>query len=159
GDSLKLFGVSDPFLKNSKSYNDRPVFTADFSKKKLYATHANSYRIQVYSTNTLQRTAYFGRKSSSFGVLKEEIPITLSRKERFRRALEESITELVYTTENYILVFFVNVSEKWLETKNLNSLNYYCAVYDKESHNFLDEIQLPYRLGLAKGEKLYLIED
>lgn len=159
GDSLKLFGMSDPFLKYSKSAYDRTVFTADFPENKLYAAHENSYRMQIFNAETHRRLAYFGRQSSNFGLLKEEIPTTLSRKEQSLRRLDESGTELIYTTKDYILFFFINISKEWLETKNLNTLDYYCAVYDKKSHDFLDEIELPYRLGLVAGDRLYLIED
>jgi hypothetical protein len=159
GDSVRLFGKSDPFLKYSKSSYDRTVFTAEFSDNKLYAAHENSYRIQSYDVNTLQRLSYFGHQSKNFGLLKEEIPINLSRNERFKRRLDESGTELIYTTKDYILFFFINISMEWLKTKKLDTLDYYCVVYDKKSHAFLDEIKLPYRLGLVAGNKLYFTEN
>src|SRR5699024_8470657 len=103
GDNLKLFGNYDPSLKNSKSSHDRTIFTADFVENLFYTTHANSYRIQAYNIDTGDRVAYFGHQSKNFGVLQEEISRSLSREERFRRRLKESETELIYSTEKYII--------------------------------------------------------
>jgi hypothetical protein len=65
----------------------------------------------------------------------------------------------VYFLPEYLLHYFVILTEEFQQTRDHNDKIHYINLYDKESYNSYGEIELPYFLGNVIGDKLYLIEN
>lgn len=153
----QVFGQYDEYLDEILPSTSRPVIHEEGTK--IYTSHSNSYRIQVFDKNTGERSQYFGFKSKHFGDLEEQIDPSEPLEQRFKKGFEESSTRMLHTDNRYLYLFFINGSEEWLAGKDLQTLNYFLMIYDKTSGHFLGEIQLPHRLSYALGNAFYLLED
>lgn len=153
----QVFGRYDEYLDEILPSTSRPVIYED--EAKIYTSHSNSYRVQVFDKNTGERAQYFGYKSKHFGNLEEQIDPREPLEQRFRKGFEESSTRMLHTDEGHLYLFFINGSEEWLAGKDLQALNYFLMIYDKKTGHFLDEIQLPHRLSYALGNTFYLLEN
>jgi hypothetical protein len=159
-DTVLYKGKYDPYLLNVKSRYNRPFLALDANESILYTSHQNSYRIQEYDLMNEQRLSYFGFKTESFGegLLKPATKRGAS-KENYLRTLNESATRKVFFTKHYVGNFYLNGTEAWYDSKDLKDLNYYLAIYDRETKGYINTIEVEYRLiGVHNGE-FYFIED
>ena len=159
GNLIDSFGKYDSYLKSVKHYNVLPVINVDLDNSLLFSSHGASYRIQIYDLNTRKRIAYFGYKSYDFKEIDEEVDARMPNVERLRKTLKQSYTTGVYFTSKYVILTFQNLSMEWHTTKNSNAKQYYLAVYDRNTKDFVDEILLPYPLENIIDGKLYLLEN
>ncbi len=159
GERIKLIGKYDPYLKVAPLYMNTPLFRIDFQKSKVYTTHKNSYRVQIYDLKTGERLAYFGYISSSYNIAEEKINPFAPSPQVHKKLTQQSITEDLYITSNYILHNFTNITEKFNKTRNPQYINNFITIYDKRTHSYLAEVRLPYFLAEVYKDRLYLIEN
>lgn len=159
-DTMVYKGRYDPYLYNVKSRYNRPLLALDDNKQTLYTSHQNSYRIQEYDLLTGQRVNYFGFKTDSFGEgVTKSTQKRGNRRDNYLKRLKDSSTQMIFFTDRYLGIFYINGTEAWYDSKDLKDLNYYLAIYDRETKGFINTIETDYRLiGVHKGE-FYFIED
>ncbi|HLR77117.1 MAG TPA: 6-bladed beta-propeller [Balneolaceae bacterium] len=159
GELLKTFGKYDPYVSQATMYTAQPIYDIDFQKNKIYSTHMNSYRMQVYNLNNSNRMAYFGHRSTHFKEVEEEVSPFAPRSEIRKMGLQQSFTKGLYLTDRYVLLCFYNLTEKYYQTRSPQGKDFFISIYDRKSFNFIGEISLPYALGAVQNNKLYLVED
>jgi hypothetical protein len=159
GTLKKMVGHYDPYVEQSPDYEINPIFAIKLKHHKLYSTHINSYRIQIWEIPTFKRTIYFGRRSRSYKEAKQKIPLYASKRKIQKMSLNQSFSVGLFVTSNYIIHFFENLSKEFIRTRDTNKRNYFINIYDKESHRLLSELQLPAYLGAMYNNKLYIIKD
>lgn len=159
GKLIDTIGQYDPYTEKANYYGSSPQIYINFNFHKLYATHGNSYRIQIYDLNNNKRLDYFGFKSTHFKESPEVIEYYYSTVKIFDMSLNQSFSNGIFLTSNYIIFFFENLSERWNQTRNSKYKEYFINIYNRESHDFVSEIFLPYELATVHKSKLYLIED
>lgn len=159
GKLRKLIGTYDPYVTLATMYTSQPIFDIDFQKRKIYSSHMNSYRIQIFNLKANNRLAYFGYKSPHFIESAEEISPFAPKYKRREMALNQSFTKGLYVTDKYILLYFYNLTEKWYKTRSPIDKEYFISIFDKKKHNFIGEIRLPFSLGSVHNNRLYLVEN
>lgn len=159
GKITESFGVYDPYIKSIKHYDVYSVINVDRDNSILLSTQGTIYRIQMYDLNTKERIAYFGYKSSNFKEIDEEIDSHEPLSIRKEKSINQSFTSGVYFTSKYVILAFQNLSMEWFTSSDPRTKQYYIAVYDRETKDFLDELLLPYPLANIMDGRLYLLEN
>lgn len=155
----RFLGTYDPYLKEIESSYNRPLFAFDKQANMLLVSHQNTYRFQEYDLKSGKRIHYFGVKDETFGEGQVRTKPGTNKRKKFMDALTESDNQRVFYTSQYLGNFYINGTEAWLDTKDLNDLNYYLAVYAREDYQLLDVIPSQYRLIGVHNEQFYFIED
>lgn len=159
GNLKKSFALYDPYITVSNNYTIQPYFDIDFEQGKVFTTHDNSYRIQIFDLNTKERLGYFGFRSPSYRESQSDIKPTYSRAKIKKLTLNQSFADGIYITSKYILYFFQNLTEEWNETRDPKSKNYYLSIYERNSNAYIFELKLPGYLASVYEEKLFIIEN
>ncbi len=159
GRQQELMGAYDPYVKKAPHYVTALLVDIDFKSQKLYATHKNSYRIQVFNLETGERLAYFGFISPHYEILAEKINPFAGRETITSKLLNQSITSNLDITSRYILLHFIGLTKRHAETQNQKYLDKYLNIYSKKDHSFISEVKLPYYLGEVYDDKLFLVEN
>lgn len=153
------FGNYDPYLANIKSRYNRPLFVIDSDSNTIFMSHQNSYRIQVFDLNTYDRLAYFGVLTKNFGEGLKETNRNNIRRENYLETIDESTTDLIFVTDKYAGISYINGTESWFDSKDLSDLNYFISIYDKNSKALVKELQSPNRLIKVHKNQFYFIEN
>src|SRR5699024_2468250 len=110
GNFKKLLGRYDPYTADATYYGTAPIFVIDFVRHTIYATHDNSYRIQVFNLQTGSRTAYFGYRHSQYKESEEVVEYYYPKAKIIRMTQNLSFPDGIFITSNYILFYFENLS-------------------------------------------------
>lgn len=159
GEIIGLMGSYDPYISQDNHYHTSHSFFIDKNNNEIFTNLVTSPRIQIFDLNSNSLLAYFGYESPNYKKLEKEITRSLPRKIIQERSLNQSYGIGVYATEKYILHHFQNLSTEWFETNDNSEKKDFLVVYDRTSHDFIQEISLPHFLGLVHDNKLYLIKD
>ena len=155
----RFLGTYDPYLKEIKSFYNRPLFAFDNGARTLLVSHQNTYRFQEFELKGGKRINYFGVKDETFGEGQVAAERGANKRKRYMETLSESDNQKVFYTNQYLGNFYINGTEDWFETKDLNDLNYYLAVYSRKDYQLMDVIPFQYRLIGVYNEQFYFIED
>jgi hypothetical protein len=159
-ENILFKGNYDPHLLRIKSRYNRPLLALDDQEKVLFTSHQNSYRIQEFDLASYQRISYFGYKQETYGEGLVELSQTSeNRRENYLKSLNESSNEKLFFTDRYVGNFYINGTEEWYDSKDLNDLSYHLAVYDRNTKGLRDVFKVDYRLIGVHGGQLYFIED
>ncbi len=152
------FGNYDPYLLNIKSRYNRPLLVKDPDSNRIYMSHQNSYRIQAFDMDTNERSAYFGVLTNNFGEGLNETNRNNNRRENYLEKIDESSTDLIFVTDKYVGISYINGTESWFDSKDLSDLRYFISIYDKNSNDFVKELQSQNRLIKVHKNQFYFIE-
>lgn len=159
GEKVKFIGQYDPYIFDNNFYGDLPLFDIVFEEDKIYSTHKNSYRIQVFNVDNNKKLDYFGRKSSSYKEADQNIETHFPMEKIEELSLTQSFPNGLFVTDNYILHYFQNATEEWFETKDPLTKEHYLSIYNRDNHAFVKELKSDYQLLEVQDNKLYLLED
>lgn len=159
GNIQGIYGTYDPYVTEATYYGSNPIFYVNTDESKLYSTHRNSYRIQIYSFMRDTLTSYFGYRSTHFKESAEIIASNFPRAKIFKMSLNQSFPEGIFVTSKYVIQYFQNLTEKWFQTKDYQTQDHFFVIYDRETHNFNTELELPSIVGTVHNDLIYLIEN
>lgn len=159
GKFLDSFGTYDPHLENPNSYLVFPIMDADLQKNQILSGHPDQYSMQLYDLGKKDRLAWFGLKTENFNQSEEYIDAQQSHQAIRLQAKDLSWTSGVYFLSDYLLNFFVILTEDFQQTRDHNEKIHYITLYDRNTYDSYGEIELPYYLGSVIEDQLYLIED
>lgn len=153
----KVFGFMDEIYSRFKIYILAPAMTID-KNGFIYFTQRPTYKIYKYDSNG-NFLKVFGVKSK-FRVIDEDLPGNLSVNEINKKAKKFSNTEGLFSSpKGYILHQFVELNDKFFETRSFIDRLNYLKVYDLEGNYINSEIELPGVLMTIDEEgKLYIYE-
>lgn len=154
-----IMGRYDNTLKHSKVYWNTPILNILTDRNYIVSTHQSLQRIQVFDIKTGELIARLNPDNSTmFQKPTEEISPELNRRETTKKSIGLSFTQQIYVMDDYILLFYGNLTEKFVETRNAMDREYYISIYDK-SFSYIKDIPLNAPLGAVKNNKLFLIEN
>ena len=159
GSLIEIIGQYDSDLRDGRFYSPFPLIAVDFNKDLLFSSHTNDYRIQVTNLNNGERVSHFGIKSENFRKAEDNISQFQAQQEIQEQSIGLSFVGDIYLTENYVLLHFENVTEEFYQTRDHNEKNHFLKVYDRKTHEFYNELELPYIIGSVADNDIYLIED
>jgi hypothetical protein len=157
GHLIKTFAHYDPYVDRAPMYTKRPLFDIDFASHKLYSTHADSYRIQIFNLINYNKIGYFGYKSKDYKISDKKILPSYSKRKISEMSLKQSFPMGLSVMHNYILFYFGNLTPKWNQTKDVEYRKGFIEVFDRKNHDFLAELQIPGQYGATYKSKLYVI--
>lgn len=159
GDEQKIMGQYDPYVYKNNYYAHTPFFDVQFSEDEIFATHGNSYRIQIFDMNDNERVAYFGFKSEHYKETEEKIESDFPLEKIQEMGYDQSYPNGLYVTDQYIIHSFQNTTEEWNRTRDNLAKELYLTLYDRGSYDFLSELSIDSYLSEVQNDQLYLIED
>lgn len=159
GETKNIVGHYDPYLKEVKTYLNDPLMDIDFDNNKIYSTQLSSYRIQIWDMQNFKRTDYFGYRSKHFKETEEEIKAFYPRSKIYKMSVNQSSTQGIFVTSNYLLLYFQNLSDEWFNGRDPADKTYFITIYDRKSHAFVKELKVPYPIGAVADNKIYVIEN
>lgn len=153
----KVFGFMDEIYSRFRIYILAPAMTID-KNGFIYYTQRPTYKIYKYDSNG-NYLKVFGVKGR-FRVIDEDLPRNLSYDEINKKSKKFSSTEGLFSSpKGYILHQFVELNDKFFETRSFIDRINYLKVYDLEGNYINSEIKLPGVLMTIDEEgKLYIYE-
>lgn len=160
GDVNNTFGQYDSLLTESKVYWNNPIVGVDSENGYLLSTHQSLNEIQVFN---LENDSLIGHisadRSTNFSQPENEISPNRDHSETTKKSIGLSFTRGVYATDDYIILFYGNLTEEFVKTRNVMDRNYFISLFDKADYSYLGDKKLKYPLGAVDNDKLYLIEN
>lgn len=159
GELVDTIGTYDPAVNDTKHYNFFSMVSYDTKSNRLISTQYSSYRIQLYELETGERLAWFGRDTENFNEGQEPITGDMPLEKVQKMSIGRSTPMRLHFSQDYIMLYFENMTEEFYETENRNDREFYIALYDRDTFESYGEFELPHAVGNVAGNKLYLIED
>ena len=159
GELIEIIGEYDSNLRDGRFYSPFPLINVDFKNDLLFSSHSNDYRIQVTNLKNGEHVTLFGIKSENFRKADDNISQFQSQAEIQEQSIGLSFVGDIYLTERYLLLHFENVTEEFYQTRDHNEKNHFLKVYDRKTHEFYNELELPNIIGQVVDNNIYLIED
>lgn len=154
-----LFGTFDPFAKEDNSYVFFNELTIDHHSGLVYTNLRMSPNIQVFDPETKNRVDYISADLKSFVLPDQEITPHLSIPEINKRSVNTTLVANVFLTEKYIVQHIQVLTDEWYKTADYSEKDNILAIYDRQNHHLVDELNTDYTLGAVQDNKLYFIED
>ncbi|MEX0595443.1 MAG: hypothetical protein WD512_03005, partial [Candidatus Paceibacterota bacterium] len=100
---------------------------------------------------TYTLTNYFGGKTQSHKIPSEEITRFLPISEVQKRSTNTSSNFSIHTTKDFIILHRQLLTEEWMATASVNSKENTLLIFDKESHDLIDEMNTEHILGSVRN--------
>lgn len=152
---VDTLGGYDPFFKGRKDIMQEPVIRIDCENRRIYTTHGKVPYIQVFSMDSKNRIKRTTTIPSSFMLSDKFIALVTNSREMNRYLNEkQSLSLRIAHTDDYIYHVFANgrkIGDQSQQNRKFTDRDYFVAVYDKKSLEYLGEIKL---LGPAIGSTI-----
>jgi hypothetical protein len=160
GDVSNTFGQYDSLLTDSKVYWNTPIVGIDSENGYLLSTHQSLNEIQVFNLENGERVTHISAdRSTNFNQPESEISPDRDHSETIKESIGLSFTRGVYATDDYIILYYGNLTEQFVKTQNVMDRNYFVSLFDKADYSYIGDKKLQYPLGAVDDGKLYLIEN
>lgn len=154
-----LFGKFDPFAREDNSYSFANVMAVDDQSGLVYTNLQFSPHIQVYNLESTEKVDYINADLQNFNLPEQEITPHLSIPEINKRSVNTTLVANVFLTEKYIVQHIQVLTDEWYKAADYSEKDNILAIYDRQNHHLVDELNTDYTLGAVQDNKLYFIED
>jgi hypothetical protein len=158
---VDTIGGYDPFFAGRGDFMQEPVVSVDCSRGLIYTTHAKTPYIQVFSMDSPIRVHRTDMKPASFNLSELFSPMAGNSSDTFRFLANEQSTSLhVEQSEHHIYHVFRNEHDNDKTQRHFEDRDYYVAVYDIDTYEYLGETQIDGAvLGATKDGYLIVLKD
>lgn len=154
-----LFGTHDPFTQEDNQFSFFSEIAYDENRNELIINLESSPYYQVFDMNNFEQMAYAGGPTESYSKPDSEIDMYAPISVKFKKLTDTSGMAHVFFTDRYIIQHMQILTAEWFETTDQTTKDNILVIYNRETHEFIQEIPTESILVGAKENQLYFLED
>jgi|AntRauTorckE6833_2_1112554.scaffolds.fasta_scaffold00099_12 hypothetical protein len=154
-------GGYDPFFSGRSSIMQETEVSIDCDEGVIYTLQSKVPFVQVYSISSQEPIGRTNKISPSFNLSEKFVRFVSNPREWIDFLSEEqSLSLRLAHSEKFIFHVFRNERKVYTQPKNYNDSDYFVAVYDKKTFDYLAEVKMPGAvLGSTKNGELIVLTD